>query len=220
MSERESDRETTEERVSPSANMKDIKKRKNKKTKKRRTGGGKAKVSSEDFDENEDEITRATKLVDKMFGTSTGHPSTPQTEIENAPMIPKSLLSVQHKNLNPQMEMKKMFGKIVNTDQQRRRRGDGRNFRTKSVYMANPKENWPPVNRTGVFMNLVQNTDASPPNGAKQKNLMYFSFEHSPSYRSIQQKFLQSVESIDSNNIVKIINMQPYHIDVSCYYQV
>lgn len=35
------------------------------------------------------------------------------------------------------------------------------------------------------------------------------------SYRAIQQKFQESVESIDSNNIVKIINMQPYHIDVS-----
>lgn len=31
----------------------------------------------------------------------------------------------------------------------------------------------------------------------------------------MQQKFLESVEGIDSNNIVKIINMHPYHIDVS-----
>lgn len=35
-----------------------------------------------------------------------------------------------------------------------------------------------------------------------------------PTYRALQQKFLESVEGIDSNNIVKIINMHPYHIDV------
>jgi Transcriptional repressor TCF25 len=44
---------------------------------------------------------------------------------------------------------------------------------------------------------------------------MTFGFVLAQSYRAIQQTFLQSVESIDSNNIVKIINMQPYHVDVS-----
>lgn len=104
--------------------------------------------------------------------------------------------------------MKKMFGKIVQDQKKRSQRGG--NFRSfKSIYLTNPKENWPAVNKTGIYMNLVQDATSSKTNG----NVLNFAFEHSANYRQTQLKFLQSVESIDSNNIVKIINMSPYHID-------
>jgi len=207
MSEREDNNETTEmENLSESKNLK--KKRKNKK--KRRTGA-RNKISSEDVDgEGNDEITRTVKLVDKMFGTSSIGPAAGATAQDPLPASShKSLLTVQHKNLNPSIEMKRMFGKIANTEQQKKRRGaGGSNFRIKSVYLTNPKDSWPPVNRTGIYMNIVQAPDA-----IDAKNLLYFSFEHSQSYRAVQHKFMTSVESMDSTNIVKIINMQPYHID-------
>lgn len=206
MSEREDDNETTEmENLSASNNVKNQKKRKNKK--KRRTGA-KQRVSSEDID-GEDEITRTVKLVDKMFGT-TQSTSAPLAEnrSESSTPLQKNILQVFSKNLNPHNELKRMFGKVVNQEQQKKRRGG--NFRSlKPSLMTNPKDSWPNPNRSGIFMNLSQNSDAS------QKNLLFFTFEHSQSYRAVQQKFLQSVESIDSNNIVQIINMQPYHIDVS-----
>ncbi|CRL02217.1 CLUMA_CG015398, isoform A [Clunio marinus] len=216
VSEREDDNETTEmENLSASANTKDIKKKR--KNKKKRRSGPRQKVSSEDVDgENDDEITRTVKLVDRMFGTSSSQIVIPSTEPQSLFIPEKTLLSVQNKNLNPQTELKRMFGKVVNQEQQKKRRGG--NFRSlKSVYlMSNPKDSWPPINRTGLYMNLLPNPDISPTSsggGKTNKNLVYFSFEHSQSYRAIQQKFLKSVESIDSNNIVKIINMQPYHID-------
>lgn len=207
VSEREDDNETTEmENLSASNNVKNQKKKKNKK--KRRTGA-KQRVSSEDID-GEDEITRTVKLVDKMFGTTQSGSAATQFEIrsESSTPLQKSVLQVFNKNLNPHNELKRMFGKVVNQEQQKKRRGG--NFRSlKPSLMTNPKESWSNPNRSGIFMNLAQNTDSS------HKNLMFFSFEHSQSYRAVQQKFLQSVESIDSNNIVQIINMQPYHIDVS-----
>lgn len=181
VSEREDDNETTEmENLSASANMKDKKKRKNKK--KRRTGP-RQKVSSEDVDgDNDDEITRTVKMVDRMFGTSSSHAAPLQVEAVPVFHAEKTLLSVQHKNLNPQTELKRMFGKVVNQEKQNKRRGG--NFRSiKSVYlMTNPKDSWPPVNRTGLYMNLVPNLDTStsPPTGSAKvdKNLMHFSFEH------------------------------------------
>lgn len=164
------------ENLSASANAKDIKKKR--KNKKKRRTGPRQKVSSEDVDgDNDDEITRTVKLVDRMFGTSSNH-NLPLRVDPLPPLLPveKTLLSVQHKNLNPQTELKKMFGKVVNQEQQKKRRGG--NFRSiKSVYlMTNPKDSWPPVNRTGLYMNLVPNPDTS--STAGDGNLLHFSFEH------------------------------------------
>lgn len=173
MSEREDDNETTEmENLSASANAKENKKKR--KNKKKRRTGPRNKVSSEDVDgDNDDEITRTVKLVDRMFGTSTSHAMVSQSAPEPAFIPQKTLLSVQHKNLNPQTELKKMFGKVVNQEQQKKRRG-GSNFRSikTSNLMTNPKDSWPPVNRSGLYMNLVPNPEAT------DKSLMHFSFEH------------------------------------------
>ena len=167
------------ENLSSSLNTKDIKKKR--KNKKKRRSGPKQKVSSEDVDgEDIDEITRTVKLVDKMFGTSSSHVGMHHNDPEPIYAVPKTLLSVQHKNLNPQTELKKMFGKVVNQEQQKKRRGGNfRSLKAASVLMTNPKDSWPPVNRTGLYMNLLQTPDVSPTSGAKRdKNLLHFSFEH------------------------------------------
>ncbi|KAG5681607.1 hypothetical protein PVAND_011023 [Polypedilum vanderplanki] len=210
LSEREDDNETTEMENLSICQQKDSKKKRKNKKKKR---GPKQKISSEDHENDEDEITRTVRLVDKMFGT-TSSPSTsialnqPENETNTNERM---LLHIQHKNLNCKTEMKRMFGNIVNQEQQhKRRRGVGPNYRVNKI-LTNPKDTWPPINRTGLSMNLVP--ALSPETSENNKNLLYFSFEHSQSYRTIQKKFLECVETIDSNNIVKIINMQPYHID-------
>lgn len=45
------------------------------------------------------------------------------------------------------------------------------------------------------------------------RGVQWFVFEHSVAYRQLQHKFLKAVESLDSDNIIKIINQQPYHVD-------
>lgn len=162
--------------------QKDACKKKRKNKKKKRTGP-KQKMSSEDHDndENEDEITRTVRMVDKMFGTSThSHHVQPQNNTATQQEIDaqrNNVLFILYKNLNPQVEMKRMFGKIVNQEQQKKRRAGGGTFRSlKSVYMSNPKESWPPINRTGLFMNIVPAPDISPTKN--EKNVIYFSFEH------------------------------------------
>lgn len=204
-------------------NLAETKKRKKKKKKK--TGkymSSSARRSSEDNADAEDDFTRTVKEVDKLFGGD-------YEKSENSPAVAnaaaggsggvgaKSLLSVQHKNLNPQYEMKRMFGSKVVADQQNKRRNNrGAPRILKSTYLVNPKDNWPPVGKSGIYMNLVQAPE-QPLGGsgskAVEKNVVFFAFEHSPSYRQIQQKFLQAVESMDSDNIIKIINQHPYHVD-------
>lgn len=183
MSEREDDNETTEmENLSASNNVKSQKKRKNKK--KRRTGA-KQRVSSEDID-GEDEITRTVKLVDKMFGTtqSTQPVAVAASRSEASTPLQKNILQVFNKNLNPHNELKRMFGKVVNQEQQKKRRGGGSFRPLKPSLMTNPKDSWPNPNRSGIFMNL------SPSSSESAKNLLFFSFEHSQSYRAVQQKVI------------------------------
>lgn len=210
-------------------NLAETKKRKKKKKKK--TGkymASSARRSSEDNADAEDDFTRTVKEVDKLFADY-------EKSAENSPALAnsaagsagaaagpagKSLLTVQHKNLNPQYEMRRMFGSKVVADQQNKRRNNrGAPRILKSTYLVNPKDNWPPVGKSGIYMNLVQAPEqplggtTSGGSKAAEKNVVYFAFEHSPSYRQIQQKFLHAVESMDSDNIIKIINQHPYHVD-------
>lgn len=46
-----------------------------------------------------------------------------------------------------------------------------------------------------------------------KQGVQYFTYEHSQNYRQVQTKFLESVESLNPDNIVAIINDHPYHID-------
>lgn len=181
------------------------KKKKKRKTKKRTGKYVSQRKSSEDNADAEDDISRTVKEVDKLFGTTEQNVKSCTTKDVNGTNF-KSLLMVQHKNLNASNEMKRMFGnRIVQAEQNKRRnpRGGPRLF--KSTWLVNPKENWPPVGKTGIYMNLVTNTDLP--------NATYFAFEHSPSYRQVQQKFITAVETMNSDNIIKIINQQPYHVD-------
>lgn len=177
-SEREDDNETTEMENLSVCQQKELKKKR--KNKKKKKSGPKSKFSSDlDNEENdlEDEIARTVRLVDKMFGT-TSHQENQQPEVEIS-VQSQNILHIQHKHLNPQTEIKRMFGKVVNQEQQKKRRAGG-NRPLRQVIMTNPKDNWPPITRTGLSMNLVSTLEGEVLNATeKNKNLLYFAFEHS-----------------------------------------
>lgn len=178
-SEREDENETTEMENLSACQQRDLKKKR--KNKKKKKSGPKAKFSSDlDNDENdvEDEITRTVRLVDKMFGTTSQQQENQRPEVEKSEQS-QSILHVQHKNLNPQTEIKRMFGKVVNQEQQKKRRA-GSNRPLRQVIMTNPKDNWSPITRTGLSMNLVAAPEGETLGGnEKNKNLLYFAFDHS-----------------------------------------
>lgn len=71
-----------------------------------------------------DEIIRSLKEVDKLFGETGARPKQTHhqhhhTNVDQlAKNAIKQLLTVQHKNLNPSYEMKRMFGsRVVQSEQ-------------------------------------------------------------------------------------------------------
>ncbi|KAG4075327.1 hypothetical protein HA402_003118 [Bradysia odoriphaga] len=177
-----------------------------KKKKKRKKKSGKHAPNRRSSEDNADidEISRTVREVDKLFGQTTILPVKPAAK-EKATVL-HSLLTVQHKNLNPSYEMKRMFGsKVVQAEQNKRRNARGPRP-LKSTWLVSPKDNWPPLSKLGLSMSI----DTNPLN---DNSLTWFKFEHSAAYRTLQHKFLKAVESMDSENIIQIVQQQPYHID-------
>uniref|UniRef100_A0A1A8F974 Transcription factor 25 (Basic helix-loop-helix) n=1 Tax=Nothobranchius korthausae TaxID=1143690 RepID=A0A1A8F974_9TELE len=120
---------------------------------------------------------------------------------ENGGCNKKSVILVEHRNLNPETELKRYFGaRAVLGDQRPRQRN--RHFH-RSTWMTSPKDSWPRFSRPGVSMTLLES----------KNGIQCFTFEHSRDYQQVQFKFLDAVESMDPNNIVALLQLNPYHID-------
>ncbi|XP_030620561.1 ribosome quality control complex subunit TCF25 [Chanos chanos] len=163
-------------------------KRKKKKKKKKASGG---EAPEEDAG---DDIDALLESIEKTNGLS--HQSEDLGNSDNRPV-----LYVEHRNLNPETELKRYFGaRAVLGDQRPRQRQ--RQFH-RSTWMTVPKDTWPRFSRPGVSMSLLESKDS----------LQYFTFEHNRDYQQVQFKFLDAVESMDPNNIVVLLQLNPYHID-------
>ncbi|MEQ2225745.1 Transcription factor 25, partial [Ilyodon furcidens] len=115
--------------------------------------------------------------------------------------IRRSVLHVEHRNLNPETELKRYFGaRAVLGDQRPRQRN--RHFH-RSTWMTSPKDSWPRFSRPGISMTLLDS----------KNGIHCFTFEHNRDYQQVQFKFLEAVESMDPNNIVALLQLNPYHID-------
>ncbi|KAM7101908.1 ribosome quality control complex subunit TCF25 isoform 2-T2 [Ciconia maguari] len=73
----------------------------------------------------------------------------------------------------------------------------------RSTWLTAPKNTWPRFSKTGIAMQLVDT----------RRGVQYFTFEHHREYQQVQFKFLDAVESMDPNNIVLLLQMNPYHVD-------
>ncbi|XP_056876602.1 transcription factor 25 [Takifugu flavidus] len=113
----------------------------------------------------------------------------------------RSVLHVEHRNLNPETELKRYFGaRAVQGEQRPRQRN--RHFH-RCTWMTNLKDSWPRFSRQGISMTLLES----------KNGVQYFTFEHSRDYQQVQFKFLDAVKSMDPNNIVALLQLNPYHID-------
>ncbi|XP_028931205.1 transcription factor 25 [Ornithorhynchus anatinus] len=128
------------------------------------------------------------------------------SELSNQPQIgviteSRPLLYVEHRNLNPETELKRYFGaRAVLGDQRPRQRQ--RQYHH-STWLTAPKDTWPRYSKTGIVMRLLE----------MKRGVQYFTYEHHREYQQVQFKFLDAVESLDPNNIVLLLQMNPYHID-------
>lgn len=200
-----SDKQDEDSVANCNANCNDVKRRK--KRKKHRKSENERAKNQHDADYDEDEIERSILEVNKLLGEPL--PSCSNQVLEPQWINQKSkedTLIVQHKHLNPYNELKRIFGSKTVQAEQNKRRGRGRFGYLKKTWLVCPRDNWPPIGKSGLTMSLDQSIEAT-------GNVQHFVYEHSTSYKQIQLRFLQAVESLNPENIISIINIHSYHVD-------
>ncbi|KAI4470318.1 nulp1-related [Holotrichia oblita] len=203
---KEDDNETEANKSCEGDNNHESVKRKKKKKKKKGKNVN-TQRSSEDNAEV-DEIERSVREVNKLLGENlVAKVSTPTAKQDKSTHIRKSTLNIQHKHLNPNNELKRIFGsKIIQTEHKRKNRGGGRGH-VKMTWLVSGKDNWPQVSKSGLSMTKLDHVVEN------KQGVQYFTYEHSTSYRQVQNRFLEAVESLNPDNILAIINEHPYHVD-------
>uniref|UniRef100_W5K7P7 Transcription factor 25 (basic helix-loop-helix) n=1 Tax=Astyanax mexicanus TaxID=7994 RepID=W5K7P7_ASTMX len=164
--------------------------KKKKKKKKKKTAPGDVQEESTAGDD----IDALLETIEKTNGLS--HQSEDSGVSGHRPV-----LYVEHRNLNPENELKRYFGaRAVLGDQRPRQRQ--RQFH-RSTWMTAPKDTWPRFSKPGISMSLLES----------KNGLHFFVFEHSREYQQVQFRFFDAVESMDPNNIVVLLQLNPYHVD-------
>ncbi|XP_056667116.1 transcription factor 25 isoform X2 [Monodelphis domestica] len=116
-------------------------------------------------------------------------------------MESRPLLYVEHRHLNPETELKRYFGARAVLGDQRPRQRQRQYHR--STWLTIPKSTWPRYSKTGITMRVLES----------KRGVQHFTFEHHREYQQVQFQFLNAVESMDPNNIVLLLQGNPYHID-------
>ncbi|XP_071635569.1 ribosome quality control complex subunit TCF25 isoform X2 [Temnothorax longispinosus] len=199
-----------EDLVVNNADYNDTKRRKRKK-KHKKLENERVKSHQQEHDaecnENIDEIERSVREVNKLLGEPLPGCSNEVLEAQWVNGVSKeNILTVQRKHLNPYNELKRIFGSKTIEATQRRSNNKGRG-NLKKTWLICPQDNtWVPTRKSGLSMSLDNSMQTT-------ENVQYFVYEHSASYKEIQHKFLQAVESLNPENIINIVNAHSYHID-------
>lgn len=180
---------------------------------------------------NVDEIEQSIREVNKLLGELKPSCSNQVSEAQWVNRISKeNVLTVQRKHLNPYNELKRIFGsKTIEAGQRYNyiytynyvylhdmwityaaiykfllseyfiscsKRSKGRPGNLKKTWLICPQDNtWVPTSKSGLSMSLDHSVKTT-------GNIQYFVYEHSASYKEIQHKFLQAVESLNPENII------------------
>ncbi|XP_036141466.1 transcription factor 25 [Monomorium pharaonis] len=164
----------------------------------------------EECNENVDEIERSVREVNKLLGEPLPGCSNQVLEAQWVDQISKeSILTVQRKHLNPYNELKKIFGsKTIEAGQSKRNKGRPGNLKKTWLICPQQDNTWIQITKkSGLSMTLDYSMKDT------TGDVQYFVYEHSASYKEIQHKFLQAVESLNPENIINIVNAHSYHID-------
>lgn len=173
-----------------------------KKKQKRKNKKKKPPVNSKSSEDNlEDEVEKSVREVNRLLGEASGPSGTDSGTLQaHSGSGGRSLLSIEYKNLNPENEMKRMFGsKVVlqaDTHHHRTKRGP-RHHRAHHTrvghWLVVPKPSWPQPGKTGLSMKFLE---------SDKFGNQYFTFEHSPSYQSVQKRFFNAVDSLNPELII------------------
>ncbi len=130
-------------------------KKKRKKKKKKKQSDAETKL--QDAPEDEDEIDASIRQVNAMLGTLPNGPSEPITCTTSSSVTidTKAVLAIEHKSLNAENEMRRIFGSNVVRQNEQRRRGRRKTYQ-RSTWLVNPKAEWPHIGKTGLSMTQLE----------------------------------------------------------------
>ena len=189
-----------EERRDPLAHAGSLLPEKKKKKRKKKSGGKKFAARSSE-DNLEDEVEAGVRWVEESIGA----PLTLVKEVEEKSSPLKALLQIENKHLNPDNEMRRIFGTRVvqNEAMARQRKARGGRTHQRSSILVTPKPTWPSAARSGLSMRPV----------ASDSPGQWFTLDHNPQYQAVQHQFLAAVDSLNPDQIVALLNVHPMHID-------
>ncbi|EPX72630.1 DUF654 family protein [Schizosaccharomyces octosporus yFS286] len=196
------------------ANAEPQKKVKKKKQQKKKKSESTAKNITEQENPKDDNTVDELKEIDEAvaelklkYGDETKRTTErapTATEIPNETKLNNELaklLSVNISFLNPDLEIRKIFGRIV----EKRPVNAGRsNVRRRKYVLVQPQEGWPVLARSGLSMRLIEQT----PDG-----LCFFELTQSRAYQEVQETFEFYVQIYDPNNLFMLLRSHPFHID-------
>ncbi|KAK9478733.1 transcriptional repressor TCF25-domain-containing protein [Lipomyces japonicus] len=120
------------------------------------------------------------------------------------------LLSVDTRNLDPEREMRKLFGRRVfqeEREQVRRgpRGGPARPVASRRYVLVQPAEDWPPL--IGASSMQMETVDS-------KGEITYFKFTHSREYMDVQKQFLVFLRAGDPDLLIELLQHNLYHVSL------
>ncbi|KAJ3295412.1 Transcription factor 25 [Blyttiomyces sp. JEL0837] len=212
--------------------------------KKKKNKGKKKSTTSKDSDDEPtasttttkddsglDEIDLAIKEVNKKLGELPTTPL-PQSSSSTTTTTKKHLLQIDPKNLNPDIELRRMYGSKVIAEELKNKRyarggpGGGangiNNQRNRAIMMmglggktvlSTPRDTWPRWeggNKMGLVMDMV----VAPTKGDGGVVVPgVFKFGYTAGYAEVQMMFMQCVNSHDPEMMTFLLRSHPYHTD-------
>lgn len=152
-------------------------------------------------EEPEDDVEASLREVNRILGDLQAGGSMDDGDQGTFSAKVKPLLHIDYRHLNPEMELKRMFGaEIVRSEHQQRKRQHRNRPLQRSSRLVQPKDTWHSTGGSGLSMKYLGEQEG-------------FVFEHSPVYQKIQHQFSDAVESGRPEYIIAILRAHPYHID-------
>jgi hypothetical protein len=167
--------------------------------------------ASPDFDE----LDRTLREISQKYGDIPPSPSPSTNSI-----LPQkfSILSVSPKNLDADLELRKLFGKVVDAEAREARRQPihgipvrvinriKASHTSKKHTLMKPKDEWQlfaAYNQRMLSMDIV----------TKEDGVTKFKFVHSKRYQDIQMQFFIAALGGDGNVLMSLLKKHPFHVD-------
>ena len=200
-------------------------KKSKKNNKKKKKGSGQpysTHVDDMSLEEMSDVIAKSTEQF-KVTPNTAQDLGMADATCKHAPsLVLRALLALDSSHLDPAHELRRQFGasaikayereKGSSTTSSRSgaRNRDNRgahfnsNLRVRTV-LTTPKPTWPDLNRSFVGMSMSANE--------RDQGVRVYSWEHSRAYKQAQFQFSQAVASFDTQSLVALLRVFPWHVD-------